>query len=242
MYVSIHVCTACGKNEVAKEGASSCVVCSAGQVADTSAQECRTPVEKPDEVLLIYIASVTGVCALIYTINKLCYKQAQPGVMGLVALTAVDFFSDVLFAYTTEAEGWLLYLRYASVACLIIPLVTNMVLSLQFIQGLRRHRQGKMMRWLQSHELMAGIMLFAGAFNVELMTLMNSYLFHKENFKAPISEYSTLMLKSLGLYTNVLEVSALFLFFFFFFSLFIFLCFCFHFFVPTISYYRTFLK
>jgi hypothetical protein len=125
--------------------------------------------------------------------------------MGLAALTAVDFFSDILFAYTTEAKGWLVYLRYASVACLIIPLATNMALSLQFIKGLQAQGHTKVMLWFQSHQLMSGMMLFAGAFNVELMTLMNSYLFHKESFKAPISEYSSLMLKSLGLYTNVLE-------------------------------------
>ena len=61
--------------------------------------------------------------------------------------------------------------------------------------------------WYKAHQFQAGLVLLLGGLNVELITLLSSYLFHKAAFKAPISEADDLIIKSLGLYTNLLEVS-----------------------------------
>lgn len=47
--------------------------------------------------------------------------------------------------------------------------------------------------------------MMLGALSVELLTLMESRLFHSHHFSAPLAETDVYKLQSLGLITNVFE-------------------------------------
>jgi hypothetical protein len=187
------------------EGQAFCTSCPFGTEPDIINQTCNLLEERVDIVLYILVVSSLFIFGSLYLYHLKYYKRSQPAVLGLMGLTLVDFISDWLFIYSlSSSEGFLARLRIASMVFTLFPMLCNGALSFRSLRDQEVHNPS-FLQWIKENQLSAAVATMFGALNVELITLMESRLFHKPMFSAPIPEADVFKLQSLGLVTNLLE-------------------------------------
>lgn len=201
-------CSPCEEGSVAGRGLPYCIKCSDdGLVPDLETQTCK-PLEEQETAAGLLIGSSTFivvVLTVLFVWNYKKYPRSAPSVLPLLGVAVIDFISDILFIYSlSSAVGRLSNLRSASIAFLILPMIVNAAYTIQFVKKQRRDTEAFVV-WLKKYQLPSGLMMVLGSLNLELLTLMDSKLFHHGAFSAPISEIVHFRLQSLGIVSNLME-------------------------------------
>ena len=128
------------------------------------------------------------------------YKQAKPARTFLATITVVDLLSDILLVASllSSTDADFKILGKVGVSFLILPLLANGCATLSLAYRWQQ-ASPSFSTWLTQHRTPGTAVLVLGFFNVELLTLMSSRLYHKLSLSAPLAAEQEHLAEALGM-------------------------------------------